>query len=324
MAFIVGGLVAIPVMITEVVPPEVRGISFSVTGFLGAIAGAASPLAIGLLADQFEFVVDGEVKGNLANAFLIVTPLVFVGAMVLLQGRRHVAGDLEAVRLPACSRTGRCLMPPMKLRAQAVGRAEAPRPWWTRLASSSNSTWISMRASWAPRQKCGPPPPKAMCVVRGAGDVEPERVVEDVLVAVGRDVPEADLVAVLDRLAAELDVPGGVAPEVHHRRGPAQDLLDGARRCACRGRLPAGRHWSGCSRNAFMPWEMALRVVSLPATDSSRKNRLKSMSDSDSPSTSALSSAVMMSSAGLGPALLGQLLRVHEHLDLGVERSPPR
>jgi MFS family permease len=97
-AFIVGGLVAIPVMITEVVPPEVRGISFSVTGFLGAVAGAASPLVIGLVADQFDYLVDGEVKGNLANAFLIVTPLVFVGAMVLLQGRRHVAGDLERVR----------------------------------------------------------------------------------------------------------------------------------------------------------------------------------------------------------------------------------
>jgi MFS family permease len=95
-AFIVGGLVAIPVMITEVVPAEVRGISFSVTGFLGAVAGAASPLVIGLIADQFDYVVDGEVKGNLANAFLIVTPLVFLGAMVLLRGRRHVAGDLAA------------------------------------------------------------------------------------------------------------------------------------------------------------------------------------------------------------------------------------
>ena len=47
-----------------------------------------------------------------------------------------------------------------------------------------------------------------------------------------------------------------------------------------------------------MPWEMALRVVSLPATESSRKKRLKSMSESDSPSISALSSAVMMSSPG--------------------------
>jgi MFS family permease len=96
----VGGLVAIPVMISEVVPAGVRGISFSVTGFLSAIAGAASPLLIGVIADQFEFVVDGEVKGNLANAFLIVTPLVFLGAALLLRGRRHVNADIERARRP--------------------------------------------------------------------------------------------------------------------------------------------------------------------------------------------------------------------------------
>jgi len=95
-AFIVGGLVAIPVMITEVVAADIRGIAFSVTGFLSAIAGAVSPLLIGFIADRFEYVVDGEVKGNLANAFLIVTPLVLVGAVALLQGRRHVAGDIAA------------------------------------------------------------------------------------------------------------------------------------------------------------------------------------------------------------------------------------
>jgi MFS family permease len=99
-AFIVGGLVAIPVMISEVVPAAVRGISFSVTGFLSAIAGAASPLLIGVIADRFDFVVEGEVKGNLANAFLIVTPLVFLGAALLLRGRRHVSGDLERARRP--------------------------------------------------------------------------------------------------------------------------------------------------------------------------------------------------------------------------------
>ena len=68
-----------------------------------------------------------------------------------------------------------------------------------------------------------------------------------------------------------------------------------------------------------MPWAIALRVVSFPATDSSRKNRLKSMSDSDSPSTSALSRAVMMSSPGSCAALVGELLGVDEHLDLGLE-----
>ncbi len=100
-AFVVGGLVAIPVMITEVVGAGIRGIAFSVTSFLSAVAGAASPLVIGVIADRFDLVVDGEVKGNLANAFLIVTPLVLVGALVLLRGRRHVTADIAAARATA-------------------------------------------------------------------------------------------------------------------------------------------------------------------------------------------------------------------------------
>lgn len=95
-AFIVGGLVAIPVMIAEVVPAGIRGIAFSVSGFLSAVAGALSPLLIGVIADRFDYVVDGEVKGDLAKAFLIVTPLVLVGALVLIRGRHHVAADIRA------------------------------------------------------------------------------------------------------------------------------------------------------------------------------------------------------------------------------------
>ncbi len=95
-AFIVGGLVAIPVMIAEVVPAGIRGIAFSVSGFLSAVAGALSPLLIGVIADRFDYVVDGEVKGDLAKAFLIVTPLVLVGALVLFRGRRYVAADTRA------------------------------------------------------------------------------------------------------------------------------------------------------------------------------------------------------------------------------------
>ena len=47
-----------------------------------------------------------------------------------------------------------------------------------------------------------------------------------------------------------------------------------------------------------MPCEIELRVVSLPATAMSKKKRLKSISESLSPSTSASRSAVMMSSRG--------------------------
>ena len=56
--------------------------------------------------------------------------------------------------------------------------------------------------------------------------------------------------------------------------------------------------WSGCSSSASIPWLMALRVVSLPATDSSMKKTLKSMSVSRSPSTSACRRALAMSSPG--------------------------
>jgi hypothetical protein len=65
-----------------------------VTTFLSALVSAASPLLIGGIADQFKFVMpNGSVKGNLADAFLIVTPLVFIGGLVVLRGRKHVAAD---------------------------------------------------------------------------------------------------------------------------------------------------------------------------------------------------------------------------------------
>ena len=88
-AFIVSGFPALNALTADLVPASLRGMAFSVTGFFTALAGAISPLLIGLLADRFDFVVDGERKGNLAHAFLIVTPLLFVGAGVLWRGRHH-------------------------------------------------------------------------------------------------------------------------------------------------------------------------------------------------------------------------------------------
>ena len=103
---IVSGFPALAAMTSEVVPAAIRGITFSVTSFVSAILSALSPLVIGAIADQFDYVVDGRVRGNLANAFLIVLPLVVVGALVVLRGRSHVAEDTSraadlAVRLAA-------------------------------------------------------------------------------------------------------------------------------------------------------------------------------------------------------------------------------
>jgi len=89
----VAGFPALTAMTAEVVPASIRGLTFSVTSFLSALAAAASPLLIGAIADQFRFTVRGQVKGNLADAFLIVTPLVFIGGLVVLRGRRHVEED---------------------------------------------------------------------------------------------------------------------------------------------------------------------------------------------------------------------------------------
>jgi MFS family permease len=89
----VAGFPALIRTMADVVNPQVRGLAFSVSGFASALASAGSPLVIGFIADRFELVVDGEVKGNLAYAFLCVIPLVFVGAFVLWRGYRHVRAD---------------------------------------------------------------------------------------------------------------------------------------------------------------------------------------------------------------------------------------
>jgi MFS family permease len=95
---IVGGLLPLAVMTTEVVPAALRGAAFSLTFFLASLGGALSPLAVGAIADRFEIVVDGDPKGDLAKAFLIVTPLVTIGALVVLRGRRHVEADVAAAQ----------------------------------------------------------------------------------------------------------------------------------------------------------------------------------------------------------------------------------
>ncbi len=64
-----------------------------------------------------------------------------------------------------------------------------------------------------------------------------------------------------------------------------------------------------------MPWLIALRVVSLPATTSRMKNEPNSWAVSWSPSTSAAIITDVMSSLRVGPAVLAERLGVHEHLE---------
>lgn len=92
------GFPALSAVTSEVVPASMRGIAFSVTGLLTAAAGAISPLLIGFLADQFPIGVRGHVKGNLAIAFLLVTPLILLGGLTVWRGRRHVAADMARAR----------------------------------------------------------------------------------------------------------------------------------------------------------------------------------------------------------------------------------
>jgi MFS family permease len=113
-AGLVAGLPGLTVMIAEVVPPTIRGISFSVTGFLAAVVSAASPPLVGFIADQFAITIDGELKGHLANAFLVVTPLVWLSGLVVLYGRRHVSADVAraATALAARADAARQSAPP--------------------------------------------------------------------------------------------------------------------------------------------------------------------------------------------------------------------
>jgi MFS family permease len=97
-ALLVAAFPALTAMASEVVPPAIRGTAFALTGFLAALASSLSPLLIGVIADRFPIQAHGETKGNLAIAFAAVMPLVLIGALVVLNGRRHVSSDIANVK----------------------------------------------------------------------------------------------------------------------------------------------------------------------------------------------------------------------------------
>ncbi|MGB8650677.1 MAG: MFS transporter [Mycobacteriales bacterium] len=96
-ALVVSALPPLTVVTAEVVPPELRGTSFGLLKLCANVLAAATPPLIGALADTHRIRIHtGEVVGDLGFAFRCVTPLVLVGSVLLLAGRRHLQRDLDA------------------------------------------------------------------------------------------------------------------------------------------------------------------------------------------------------------------------------------
>ena len=82
---------AIPALragLTDAVPANLRGAGFGFFNLASILFGGMAPLAVFGL---------GQALGDLRLAFLLVSPPVFVGALVLLRARDHL--DADAARI---------------------------------------------------------------------------------------------------------------------------------------------------------------------------------------------------------------------------------
>jgi MFS family permease len=95
-ALVVASLPPLTVMTAEVVPAQLRGTSFGLVKLAANVLVAVVPPVIGLLADTHKIRLhSGKHVGDLGFAFRIVTPLVLIGAVLLLRGRRHLDRDVD-------------------------------------------------------------------------------------------------------------------------------------------------------------------------------------------------------------------------------------
>jgi len=76
--------------LSDAVPANLRGAGFAAFNLMSVLFGtAAAPVVVSLFAQTF--------GGDLRTAFLIVTPPVFIGALILLRARHHL--DADAARI---------------------------------------------------------------------------------------------------------------------------------------------------------------------------------------------------------------------------------
>jgi MFS family permease len=78
--------------LTDALPAHLRGAGFGAFNLVSVVAGqAAAPFIVGALSAAFD--------ENLRTAFLIVTPLSFLGAAILFRARRFLDADMQKIMM---------------------------------------------------------------------------------------------------------------------------------------------------------------------------------------------------------------------------------
>ena len=166
-----------------------------------------------------------------------------------------------------------------------------------RLSTSAKMISSSSLAGFAPGGSALRRRRRRRVLVGTPFQVEAERVLEHLFVAVGRHVPD-------DTLSPACRSPGRGSrcrPAAVRRSAAPVYSTAAPRRSAAtvdRRRGARGHHLVGIGQQTCIPAEVALRVVSLPATVSRNMNMSNSSSLGFSPSISALMRVVTMSSRG--------------------------
>ncbi|HUQ40020.1 MAG TPA: MFS transporter [Acidimicrobiales bacterium] len=88
--FVTMAIPALRAGLTDAVPANLRGAGFGAFNLVSVVlGGAGAPLVVSLLSQRFD--------ENLRTAFLIVSPPIFIGALILLKARDHLDEDAQKI-----------------------------------------------------------------------------------------------------------------------------------------------------------------------------------------------------------------------------------
>ena len=231
-----------------------------------------------------------------------------------LERRRGAGRELGPRRSLGLEGDPHLLHPVDEVRAQAARRSQQPRVPEARHQLLEDHVQLEAREAGAEAEVLADAEGEVLVV--GAADVEAIRVGED---APRRGWPTGTRSRPSDPCGSAgpgarrppWPCAGSSAPPGSKRRisSTATGMREGSR--------ASSASCSGCSSSSLKPFVVTVRVVSLPATQSSRKNEAYSSSERFSPSTSPRSRLVVKFVRGLRLEALRQLHRV-------ARTAPPR